>query len=567
MKKVTFNSLTLISSRERAAARFKFGRKTLVKGDNDTGKSCLIKSLYWTLGGAVPDIPQPWPQLGITAILDLSVDGEISTFVRRGNTYSIFKGDDRVVGVYRDVSTSLSRTVSEIFDFKLRLKAHGEDFLQATPAFLYLPFYIDQDHGWSNLFGSFSNLGQFKSYRKETIQYHFGIRGDRYFELISQKADLGIELEEAQDARRTLGRLREYTFPEDLNGVTLNVEDFEGDLQKLVVDVELLRDEQRSVELHTRELLEERNRLLAEKLILESSVDEMMDSKRESLLQQQVVSCPTCSAEYTNDFAARFSLANDIEFCREQLDKVQTALEALERKINSSAAASQMLRDRAGAVESHMRLTQQAVELNDVIRNAGLSVVRSGIDGDINEADRLVGRLMAQMDGVNEAISDETDAAHTRMTTKFYSEQVRRLLDELDVSEVNEGSIARYWQRIQQSGSDSPRARLAQAVATLLTIGQNDRATVFPFVVDSPNQQDQDNFNLESMFDVLARETGRLTQLIVGGVSGGDASEFDEVIHLKETRQLLQSSEYDTHSARLSNLSEMASRFERNVES
>ena len=48
MKNLRLQTLYLVSDQEKAARIVKFDpHKTVVLGENDTGKSCLIKSIYW----------------------------------------------------------------------------------------------------------------------------------------------------------------------------------------------------------------------------------------------------------------------------------------------------------------------------------------------------------------------------------------------------------------------------------------------------------------------------------------------------------------------------------------
>jgi recombinational DNA repair ATPase RecF len=51
MKRLVFRELKLISYKEERARRVAFHpRRTAIIGDNDTGKSSILKSLYRTLG-------------------------------------------------------------------------------------------------------------------------------------------------------------------------------------------------------------------------------------------------------------------------------------------------------------------------------------------------------------------------------------------------------------------------------------------------------------------------------------------------------------------------------------
>ena len=66
MKNLRFQSLLLLSSKEKAARKISFDPKaTLILGENDTGKSSLIKSIYATFGADPAAIHHNWRSLGV----------------------------------------------------------------------------------------------------------------------------------------------------------------------------------------------------------------------------------------------------------------------------------------------------------------------------------------------------------------------------------------------------------------------------------------------------------------------------------------------------------------------
>ena len=61
MKNLRFHELLLASEVEKTARRVRFHKDaTVIRGDNDTGKSSIIKSLYRTLGAEPQNIHARW---------------------------------------------------------------------------------------------------------------------------------------------------------------------------------------------------------------------------------------------------------------------------------------------------------------------------------------------------------------------------------------------------------------------------------------------------------------------------------------------------------------------------
>ena len=61
MKRCVFESLLMLSLAERKARKVQFHRRaTVIRGPNDTGKSCLIKTIYRTFSPIPPKLHPNW---------------------------------------------------------------------------------------------------------------------------------------------------------------------------------------------------------------------------------------------------------------------------------------------------------------------------------------------------------------------------------------------------------------------------------------------------------------------------------------------------------------------------
>lgn len=146
MKRLLFQNLLLLSLKERKGRKIAFHPKvTIIKGANDTGKSCLIKSIYQTLGAETPSIPSKWKDADVISIIEFLLDGQKYKVLNHGSLFCLFD-DSAMLGRYTSITKGLSLALSKLFNFKLPLKSkNGREETQATPAFLFLPFYFDQD--------------------------------------------------------------------------------------------------------------------------------------------------------------------------------------------------------------------------------------------------------------------------------------------------------------------------------------------------------------------------------------------------------------------------------------
>lgn len=77
-----------------------------------------------------------------------------------------------------------------------RKLGQGNDskIVQAPSSFTFMLYFIDQDRGWSELYGSFQNVERFtKPERAKTVYYHLGLNTKSHMELQTKKDKLNNE--------------------------------------------------------------------------------------------------------------------------------------------------------------------------------------------------------------------------------------------------------------------------------------------------------------------------------------------------------------------------------------
>ncbi|HGS5630122.1 TPA: AAA family ATPase [Vibrio parahaemolyticus] len=142
MKSIYFKSAHILSLRDKKGFSFKFSPDiNIITGENDTGKSSFIKSLYHTLGADIR-LDKKWKEDDFVSKVVICVSNRDYAFLRHEKRISIF---DITEGQEHHLVTSSSRTdialtVRDIFDFNLELVTKSNLVQgQAQPASLYLP--------------------------------------------------------------------------------------------------------------------------------------------------------------------------------------------------------------------------------------------------------------------------------------------------------------------------------------------------------------------------------------------------------------------------------------------
>lgn len=90
MRKLRFESLELLSCRESKARKIEFHpRLTVIQGENDVGKSSVIKSLYWAFGATPPKFHSSWKSANVKALVTFAVDDIRYSILRDQDMFGI----------------------------------------------------------------------------------------------------------------------------------------------------------------------------------------------------------------------------------------------------------------------------------------------------------------------------------------------------------------------------------------------------------------------------------------------------------------------------------------------
>ena len=196
---------------------FKKGYNVITSTENHVGKSSLLKSLYYTLGAEV-GYDSVWDKNSKLYKLTICVKEQNYTVVRFIKSFAIFKEDELIL-LTRNVSRDLSKKYEEIFGFSVYLPNKITKKIEmAPPAFTFMPYYIDQDTGWSGLYESFAQIDQYKKNdRIKSLYYHLNIYTRHSVELLAKRDLLKDEIEQIEREQSKLHIILEGLLQEIQN--------------------------------------------------------------------------------------------------------------------------------------------------------------------------------------------------------------------------------------------------------------------------------------------------------------------------------------------------------------
>ncbi|MEB9165873.1 hypothetical protein P4H78_28745, partial [Bacillus cereus] len=186
MNKIIIRKLFIFDVIEKKAKSVDFedGINIVTSKGNQLGKSTIMKSIYYTLGAEVFFADRLNVKSKIH-MLETEVNDKKYTFIRHGDVVVI----KDVKGIFKTSNASeLSSKLHDIFGFSVFLEDKQKKYVIAPPVFRYIPYYIDQDHGWTSELKSFDKLGQFdKKSRDLLFYYHLNILDEDYGVKLKEK--------------------------------------------------------------------------------------------------------------------------------------------------------------------------------------------------------------------------------------------------------------------------------------------------------------------------------------------------------------------------------------------
>jgi len=516
MRNIYFKSAHILSLRDHKGFSFKFSPNiNIIKGENDTGKSSFIKSLYHTLGADVR-LDKKWKQDNFISKVVISINNRDYAFIRHEKRISIF---DVTKGQNSHLVTSNSRTdialiVRDIFDFNLELVAKSNLLQgQAQPASLFLPYYIDQDIGWSDVLGSFTSLAMYKDWKINILNFHSGVRPKEYYTLKGKINLIDIDLVEIRSTLKALEAAKKR-FEDSFGRVLFDVDIkyYEELLERFLNKCQDLHKEETEYRIKLIETLSLRDELVAE---IEESKRQLDESDIGSSLPSQSVEARYIVLENKD------KLLKIIPELYEQKSVYDEKITQIKADLKNAKRLSSELKDMLQEIKGQL-------SLQDVIKSQASKQVEVTFDEQINELLRKIGELDVARTHLLEEIAEFEDRKRAKEINDKFKESLKFAQSELGIKDPKVGTILQYSSISKsETGSRAPRAILAYHYALLKTIEDRSPNSMLPVVIDSPKQQDPDPRTTKKLFDLCVDGLSTNSQLIIGSVSfERDTSQF-----------------------------------------
>jgi hypothetical protein len=257
------------------------------------------------------------------------------------------------------------------------------------------------------------------------------------------------------------------------------------------------------------------------------------------------VFCPTCGTVHDNDFTHKFSILDDREACaqflRDQYDRlvdIRKRAHKVEARLNDTDVLIEKVAGTLAEKEGDLTL-------KEVIENASANMARGLFDTQLDDIRAEVDRRAGEIVEIDAEVKKLDDKKRRKEIEAYYAELMTGFLRTLNVRRIDLDSAIRIVRKVNDTGSDQPRAVLAYHLALMKTIFRFSSALTAPMIIDSPNQQDQDATNVAAMIALILSSRPDNGQTILGTVSLHDQKVEDgEVIELVDELSALSPDQY-----------------------
>lgn len=557
MKEVYFQSILIADLQNNTARfqRFSKGFNVITSTDNHVGKSSLLKSLYYALGAEV-GFDSVWDRNSKLYVATVCVNDEIYRIARYMKRFAVFH-ETKLLKITESVTKDLAQLLEEIFGFAIFLpnKITGKVEM-APPAFTFMPYYIDQDTGWSGLYDSFSSIAQYKKAdRIKSLYYHLNIYTKGTVELMAQRDRLKDRLEalqiESNRLSTVLSALREET------GNLPPAEDVE-ELERY------LSIPQQRIECLVKEIGECRNAIQSLETTLHQHQHQLHIIKkyhankdiRSNSKNVEPHACPNCGyifdEEIFNIVIKNYAIHNEDYMCQQ----IQLLIDSINQKLSITKEHYVSLMSQLKTEETAFRNEKDA--FNVYVRQRGLSDSIRRFTYELGKAQAETSDISMQIKEINKEINK---LPNKKEVEEKYIEYVRLNIMRLGAwSPAYEGNI-HLLKPIKAQGTLENKIILSQFIGLFQTMDYfKSGATRFSFVIDSPRAKEPSLASSKEILKMIA-QLNVLPQIILATMDyplfQAEIETPTNVITLTEQRKLLCEDDYRNNEATISALEEL----------
>lgn len=477
-------------------------------------------------------------------------------FLRRNN--GPWEKFPKITGAY-------SEAFAEIVGFKALLPNRNDttDLETPPPAFYFLPFYIDQQRSWSQAWYGFINLDQYKKWQKTIIEYHTGYLLPEFFIFEQEIAARNFEKKMAEVEVRKIETAIEVVktyLPASSKTLALSTSEFDSLATEVSQEIATLQAKQEY-------LLGSIAEMQTERLYLKSQLDlaKLASAELEKdytfsieCVEGESLLCPLCGTIHDNSSPKRASILADKDEADSQIIQLSERIERLGRKLNKSQEKLEFARSEIEAINNKYKplelLDTTGTEVTSAESSLLDSIASRAVQKHVQQTMERKTTLIRTIKSKNKNLRTEQKKLLTKEEREgldaAFKDSLVKYIDDLNAQGVNLSSVESPldYKKLYGSGgaAESTRGILAYYMSIIRQAYKAKNEAFSAIVIDTPNQQEQADFNYENILKFLMDTVPSNSQLILCAMNRGEIQSYKNAAHVIELdeKKILLDSKY-----------------------
>ncbi|EAT4916065.1 hypothetical protein E2S97_15825, partial [Salmonella enterica] len=459
---------------------------------------------------------------------------------------------------YINITGDFSKDFSDLVNFKMKLPNRGDGNLETPPpAYYFLPFYIDQIKSWSSPWNSFENLGQYSSWKAPLIKYFTGYLKPEHFDIEENIYEYSeIKKESAHKIEKFQSAVEVIVDNSVDSPIALDNDDFikiqneiKNELYDLIDYQTRLYDAQATITSNIYDLESQYALAITSANELEEDYKFAVES-----IPTDNLECPLCGTLHDNSLPNRALLLSEKDSLLNEANSIASKIAELNSSLNSLNDDAQFITNEINRINKKYITDDDAVEkdlIAQVIDTISTENVSKNIQIKINNEDININKANSS---IKELKKDQKKLLSTKEREELNSSFMSKLLANIEAlgsTGINLSKVKSpidYKQLLGGGAAEAARGLLAYQLSILQQIHGAKSCVVPPFVIDTPNQQEQAGYRYETVIKELMRSVPQDYQIILCAMENDALNEFKRdanVIELNSNR-LLTASQYNS---------------------
>ncbi|WP_424475034.1 AAA family ATPase [Oceanobacillus kimchii] len=556
MRRFLLNKLIVISKKEEKSKEIDFKKGlNIILGANKTGKSSIIKSIFYALGCEVK-FESEWKLLIDKYLLYFTYGEKEYLIVRTGKYFELYKirKGNFILIIETEHFHDYSEELMKIFEISMDFITNKGKKIAFTPPLLFRFQYIDQDLGWEKIGESFNNLKYIMDWKSNTNKYVVGFQGEEYYKT---KLERDLAKENLDQFNTKISHYNEF-----INNLKLSMVNFDPSFESM--NIKAYSDDK----LLSNELNNAINNLKKDLLILQDELALLKNERYEKHLELKYLKeylsnldkdhefamkedsqlvCPFCGTVHENDIEHRIELIKDMQKGNHMIGSIREDLSDIDNKITQLEAEIKTLNNTIRSYQIKLEKNKENTNLINSYKEKGkVEVIQDSISKR-DEITLLRDNVLGEILEIDNEIKIMKSTKRRNKIRNNLLKYCREIFEDVNLPE-SDIKLNDFVQVLNRTGSENPRMIYAYHVALYL-YNLNRIKSPFNFlVIDTPNQQGQDEKNLKNIFSVLDRLCNPNGQVIMGTErETGFETEANNVVTLENYKRSLNKVNYKDH--------------------